>query len=299
MTDGCRLMVLGAGRLWDFDSGTLLETAEHVDLVDVDPLCRRAWRRLARDARAGQLQGHLCEVTGVLLLWRQRLRERCQRCSLFAVLEELRMESVTALDGADGSFQRLLDATRPHAILSLNMLSQLPVLWQNIVESELRRRFGRSAVGEAEEAWLAAFLPSAQSLLKLHVRQLLDSGAHELLVITDREYVRIPSQLLPSTSAATAGLAPYVRWDSNRQTWRWENAVTGREDWLGRCERLDALYGFAPERWLELTQERWTPFRALDEWAWLISPVPEKGQPYALAHRVAALRATREATATL
>ena len=169
---GREVAILGAGRLMDVDLDALGKSFQTLWLIDADPISVTTWRNLRVPVR-----WDLADVSGVQKTW------------------TLNMERVT------GSWQKFLDAieslpcpadcyfpAEADGVISLNLLSQIPVVWQDILEEILNSRFGHDFVAKREQQWLAAFAPKAKWLVEQHLAMLASSCAKNILIITDLEY---------------------------------------------------------------------------------------------------------------
>ncbi len=171
-TTGREVAILGAGRLMDVDIDALGKSFQTLWLIDADPISVTTWRNLQVPVR-----WDLADVSGVQKTW------------------TLNMERVT------GSWEKFLDAieslpcladcyfpAKADGVISLNLLSQIPVVWQDILEEILNSKFGHDFVARREQQWLAAFAPKAKWLVEQHLAMLASSCAKNILIITDLEY---------------------------------------------------------------------------------------------------------------
>jgi hypothetical protein len=182
-SSGGRLAVLGAGRLLDFEHA-LAKRFEHLRFVDADPLCQPFWKR--------QHPWHepvIADVSGCLSIWASVLPRKASWAETLAVIAQQRAPVPTA------AWLRDCDA-----ILSLNLLSQIPIAWQERVEAHLHQQFGTGLIKGREEEWLAAVEPGARSLVEAHLAMLDQSGARDVLLITDLAYIDYQGQLRYSRS---------------------------------------------------------------------------------------------------
>lgn len=169
---GREVAILGAGQLMDVDLDALAKSYQTLWLIDADPISVTTWRNLRVPVR-----WDLADVSGVQKTW------------------TLNMERTT------GSWQKFLHAigdlpcpadccfaAEADGVISLNLLSQIPVVWQDILEEILNSRFGHDFVAKREQQWLMAFAPKARWLVEQHLAMLASSGANNVLIITDLEY---------------------------------------------------------------------------------------------------------------
>lgn len=266
------LLVLGAGRLLDLDLRILSARSPRLVLVDADREAVRTVRssgRLPPGARYVER-----EVSGVIDSWSKALKAALAgTCSLgdaIGVIERIPREH----EPAPVDLREL--AGGDYTAVSINLLSQIPILWQDLVESALLRRFGRRALRAAEDSWLHAIVPAARRLIVQHLDALGRSSETSLL-LTDIEYAHY-SGVTPFDRARTEEL-PFTCRDG-------EWYPTGRA--LGsavRCEVMPALFGVSLETW---ASERGTPLVKLDEWLWHLQPLGYEDRRRGVIHRVAA-----------
>jgi len=134
---------VGRGRLLDFNRTVLLPRFSNLQLVDADPLCRHVWKKLPKPVDP------VCvDISGCLDEWIASLKRVHQPWA--ETLEVIREKSAPA----DAAF-----CVNSDALLSLNILSQLQIVWQEGVEAYLQGRFGRDFVKKHEAEWLDALRP--------------------------------------------------------------------------------------------------------------------------------------------
>ena len=253
------LTVLGAGRLLDFNRLALLPRFAKLRLVDADPLCLPLWKDVPKWAEA------VCvDSTGCLEPWIQTLRHsRKPWEEMLQIIREQRAPLEVAYR-AEGS-----------ALLSLNILSQLQIVWQEAVEAYLQRRFGKRFVERNEAEWLDALRPGGQALVEQHLRALERSGAAHVLVITDLEYLEYQGVAFRRD-----------HWAPLPVEWTVVSGWKAEADLM--WQRSQALEG------VELSREtfaRWLPSYRLvwqDCWLWHIAPQGTENTPYGTVHRVGA-----------
>lgn len=247
-TDGIDLAVLGAGRLFDFASDTLPARFQRVLLIDADPSCADRWRS---ELRGVELEPRIGDLTGCIERWQQEL-------SHFHGDWEQTLEHVRRI-------AKPTDHPMPFAadaVLSLNVMSQLPIGWQDCVEDFLGRRFGTRNVDGREDEWLSAVEPGAKWIVEQHLAALAASHARSVLLITDMEY------------AEYRGGPNSVRWSDG--TW-------GADPGL-RVDVTPALYALDPVAAMRGYTLRWQ-----DSWLWDIAPIGIESPNCGTVHRVAAM----------
>lgn len=225
--------MLGAGRLYDFDATTLPPRFRRLLLFDADPSCAPAWRK--QIPGTVEIAPRIGDLTGCLTRWQR-------------VLSANRTGWTETLQFAAGIVQPPNDHATPFradAVLSLNLLSQLPIAWQDMMEQHLTRRFGRARAKSNETEWLAAVEPGGRWIVEQHLRALVDSDATQILLITDIEYhdhedrgARIMVQ--PALYDVPVALDGYtLDW---QETWLWDISPLGAEcDDYGSVHKVAAF----------------------------------------------------------
>lgn len=175
---GDALLVMGAGRLHDFDHEAFAGRFRRILLLDADPTCLPRWERLRENLRGRcEVEFVTRDVSGCLDAWEEDFSHALKRDweHTLNLLRQTPAPPAATLEPAD-------------AIISLNLLSQIPIMWQDAAEEILHKRFSKQFVENHEEQWLLSLHPSAQSLVRQHLAALASSGAPDILLITDLEY---------------------------------------------------------------------------------------------------------------
>lgn len=263
---GSSLTIIGAGRLRDAAWSELAAHFGSITLTDADPLAAHHWRRETKGRE--DVRFDVRDVTGVAERWRERIARDLPRKDWDAALAWIRQAHIG-------------EASPPcietDAVLSLNLLGQIPLWWQDAVEEALQKRFGRKRTHAGLDDWLGALEPSAGWIVEEHLRSL--SPARHALVITDVEYVHYSG--CPRYSASTYSEPP-AQWIQGK----WISEISGF-----RCEVEPALYTFRPdldEEWSRVLPSH--RLAARDHWLWHLSPLGTESEPDGLLHRVGAYR---------
>lgn len=255
---GKRLLVLGPGRLLDF-SLELAERFEEVLLLDADPTATAKWRALAKDLKGRvSVDYDLRELTLKYDPWQMYLADRLSNAPARARWQ-------AALD----SLREMIAVPTPRlpaadAVLSLNVLSQLPIGWQEIVEELLVDSFGRKFVQQREQEWVEALLPSGLRLVQDHFDAIASTRCRSALVITDTQYTEY------------RGVPAYERGEYAPPPAGGEHTT-----WPALCNAD-----------LETILPGWRR-RVVGEWVWHIAPYGLEREPYGTFHNVAAWRFDR------
>ena len=310
------LTVLGAGRLYDIDLPRAATLCSRIDLIDADPSCDWHWRKTIRRIKECQVRRQILDLTGVLSLWHKalayqieprqwdaclvRIRDIPQlSCSLFPESYEPPRSSLALIEPSD-------------FILSLNILSQLPLVWQGLVERALHQVYEPDQLKSRQEEWLDAARVGGEILVRQHLRDLGLSASRQIMLISDVEYAHYSS---PIRYTAKGPDRPPVTWLPAEGDRALQTAATGHGSWQedkellhrhGRadglnssnqhtCEVFNALAGFDLEDNSQLgallpDYETSQPL----SWLWHISPQGLESQRRGVLHRVAAWRFTKK-----
>ncbi len=267
------VLILGAGRLVDCDLPFLLGNNTEVFLVDADPGCEALYQRLKR-AHQRQLNFEISDITGLLATWTATLKKRMGW--------EETLETLRSLAGSGVSQLQLL--TQGELALSLNILSQIPIIWRDYVERLLMNRFGKKFVLENDAAWLEAFAPCGRYLIEKHLADLENASYQSLLVITDVEYATYSGEMAtgesPITWTRTQGGA-----DSKLIVGEWKEGPELRD-----AEVSPSLFGVDLEDRAVL-KRLFPNYEATleDSWLWHIEPLGGERKGHGVVHRVSAI----------
>lgn len=103
------------------------------------------------------------------------------------------------------------------ALLSLNLLSQIPLAWQDQIALQLKTMFTNDWITEHEEEWLLAYLDGSELLIQQHLRDLAGAKSAHILLITDLEYISSPGDQRPGNKVREH-VAALGRIELNEQT---------------------------------------------------------------------------------
>ncbi|MEZ5403016.1 MAG: hypothetical protein R2729_25280 [Bryobacteraceae bacterium] len=248
---GGSLIVAGAGRLNDLDEAAA-RRFERIHLLDADARNCPAWKRFRRRMGPGtEVDWTIADVAGCIHAW-------------------VRSLDLGTWDSALGSIRRAAaipaDPPRIHAdaVLSLSLLSQIPIVWQDAVEARLRRRFGSRMVDSREREWLDSVAIGARLLVERHL-EWVRRTARQALLIADIEY------------AYYEGATPFSRYRYRPPPVGW----SAEEGWscpdASKVAVEPALYG------VDLGEPAAT-------WLWHIRPLGLESLTEGTVHRVGAFR---------
>jgi len=256
--DGGCVSILGAGRLMDVNIEALALRFARLHLVDADPLAESFWKKQAQHQSSSW---QLADVSGCFEAWSDAIEKTAGDWNgVLSAVRDLPMSVPQSWSCA------------ADAIISLNLLSQIPVLWQDILEEILRRKFGREQVRRREEEWLSAIEIPARWLVEQHLAMIHRSGARRILIICDVEYAHYRgTESFPRSAYRPAP----VRWDG---IWMADSGVT--------VEIEPALYGIGPDsfpKWMPSYDLEWS-----ESWLWHIAPQGLEETGCGMVHRVGA-----------
>jgi hypothetical protein len=231
---GIDLAVLGAGRLFDFAREEMEGRFRRFLLIDADPSCAAHWSGMRVE-----VEPRIADLTGCADRWRREME--AYRGGWPETLDYVR-QIVKPTDAPV--------AFAADAVLSLNLLSQLPIGWQDRVEDNLVRRFGSRHTKSREREWLDAVEPGAKWIVEQHLAALNASSARSILLITDVEYSDSHGNGTTEISPALYGVDPAaalgryrLRW---QESWQWDISPAGTES--PTCGTAHRVAAFAFDR---------------------------------------------------
>lgn len=255
---GRLLTVLGAGPLLDLNTPVLSPKFHSFRLVDANPLLVDDWRRLNLP-----VEPVITDITNCMAPW-------CAKIKTFRGTWEQTLNLIRHLGNAPiTAYSATTDA-----LISLNILSQLEIGWQEALEPLLRKKFGSRFLLEHEQDWLNAIRPGARMLIEQHLAALQASGAQTILLICDIDYVEYKGRQYTRHQWAE----PPLTWTPDG--WHAAEGITYEVDSALEGVALDAQ-----------TFSRLLPSYILDwheTWLWHIAPNGTEGIDHGKLHRVAA-----------
>lgn len=222
VTDRSTIAILGAGRLLDVNTESLLAQFDAIHLVDADPLACTAWKRLRLKVRADQrVVAHTRDITGSIATWTRNLE---------VFLKSSPKADIVAL----AAFLRDLRPLGAHldqyqVVVSLNLLSQIGIYWKDRVENLLAKVWGlhSNERGYFEAQLQAALDESLRRLEKQHLELLAESGADFIVVLTDQNflyYTKDRSEWQAEAALKSPDLEMRGYSVCDRDTWFWHIA---------------------------------------------------------------------------
>ncbi len=225
------LVVLGAGRLYDFAAESAAAIFSRIEFVDYDPGCVYAWKNFQKSRPHISCKYSLRDITSVLEAWTVRLAGARTLSEIEQVLCSL--EASAVWNG--------VSEAAPRTVLSLNLLSQIPLYWRDRVHEILRTRFHLDSDddGSLPEKLESAMQESMRRLETAHLEQLQASEAKVLIVIADTHFNYYLDEKGPKRTEAA--LAPELMDNAgaleiagykllHAENWLWHLMPKGIED---------------------------------------------------------------------
>lgn len=260
---GKSLTILGAGQLLDFPNELFNKYSEQITLIDKSKLALKAHSN----------KTILYDVTGTLETW----------ASYLLGLKVSKPEDLLIPLQTISTSHPLLSEPcfRDEVLLSLNILSQLPVYWQNSVFEIFRKKFSIKLTDEWEGTILKALIPSFRALIKSHLKTLIPEGRHkESILITDTHYLNY------TLGKANPLSDHYLQIDLEANEIQTFDVKPAKNTDLEKLEVMDALFDVS-------IKEELSPrcnITLLHKWLWDIIPYGKEDKDSGTMHRVVALR---------
>ncbi len=270
------LVILGAGMLLDVEEDLL--GGPSITLIDANPACLSRWKNLSGYDET--IFGEISEVTGVLTSWGDYLHDSLdgrtwtEAIKLIAEVPHLTNKKSMPLS----TFCNI--SVNPSVVISLNLLSQIPLAWQDTIEYNLKKHFSKTFIKEHEEEWLTAYLVGARLLVEQHLNSLEKINSKELLLITDLEIVNYRGDYRYKKNMVSP---PPLTW-SEVSSWQENGSYHGN---TVTCEVISALAGITENELLTYLPSYSQANR--DTWIWHIAPQGLEEQNKGTLHRVTAL----------
>ena len=287
------LLILGSGQLLDLDISSLSNNFQNITLYDGDQSAQyQADKKIQHLGLEDKVFFHTSEISGVIQNWISHLNSTSRNLDWAGALHQISLvvadSEIPNLNGLPLSQFVELQAS---AIISLNILSQIPLLWQEAIERWLIGRFGTRFVIKNEKEWLDAYLVGAQKLVHQHLRDLMLSPAKSVLLITDLDYLYYSGT--PTFNRFDFQHAPVIFIKGPNLNKSWIDARGERSSPLS-FESVSALYVVNSEEYLQiLATEYKREIALIGSWLWHISPLGIANKKEGEIHRVAAFSLTK------
>ena len=289
-----RAVVLGAGLLLDTDLVRLSQSFSEITLVDANPMLTRGWEKAAHNCPGTAVQARVLEISGRVHTWLQRLEEILAGCRKDS-LEDIRHAIDDAACGDSFTSSPLLSTLKAPGkdtvVISLNVLSQLPILWRDAAERILRKQCGKLWVEKNKKDLAEALARSANCLIREHFLHLHAADPAAILLLTDVEYCTYKGGKNPALEPPLT-----CRLINGKGEWLNTDGVSSSD--ANDLELYDALYGVDVEEADTLAQL--LPGHQLtrqDTWLWHIQPRLSEGNERGTINRVAAFAFERKIAA--
>ncbi len=175
------LHVFGAGRLLDFPLSEIKEKYQSVFLYDADPGSIKFLKSAAR--KSSGINVVQVELTGSLGDFQKNL---------------LNSELAKIILVDPKTMLKKLNISKNSDIISLNLLSQLPLAYRQIFERWIIKSKGMSFYKSNEDTWLKEYLNLGERVVKQHLDLLNLSTAKKVLLVSDTEQLFCPRNLAPT-----------------------------------------------------------------------------------------------------
>ncbi len=179
------LLVLGAGRLFDFDLAARSREFKRIELIDADPSCLSYWKVANASCPIGF---KIIDATGVIDKWSTTLEVFLKGESDRSVGKLIRF--LADLQTADPKLTRLGTNQKASMAISLNLLSQIPLFWRDRFARLLIKywRIDSNQDGVYEPSLNAALLASMAKLQDDHLTLLGEISSEVVVVICDQYF---------------------------------------------------------------------------------------------------------------
>jgi hypothetical protein len=226
-------LVLGAGRLLDLDQSSIARLGSQITLVDADPGAQSAWKPFLKEAasRGSSVKCVLQDLTGRLAMWTKATR-------LW-----LRKNPKSGPEDFSGFLKTLTGSRRvarrqlePHeVVISLNILSQIPIYWRERLVGILRR-LRPDFTTDNQELLPEIDLANGELcglLQREHLADLKRLATRLLILVADQEFYFYESQQsqwqVESACFEFDTLGVMNRQVALRDSWLWHIAPQGIE----------------------------------------------------------------------
>ncbi len=287
------LLILGSGHLLDLDVLSLTENFQTITLYDGDLSAQQqAVKKIQLLSLDDRISFHTSEISGVIQSWIEHLNSTPRNLDWIGALRDTsQIVAASEIPKVGGLPSSQFAGIQASAIISLNILSQIPLLWQEALERWLISRFGTRFVIKNEREWLDAYLVGAQKLVHQHLRDLMLSPSKNILLITDLDYLYYSGISTFNRFIYQQEPVAFFREPNLKDSW-----IDVREDRSSRLsfESVSALYVADSEEYIRsLAAEHQREIVSVRSWLWHISPLGIANKKKGEIHRVAAFSLTK------
>ena len=179
------LNILGAGNLLDVPCPEVTGKFKKLFLSDIDINCLTTWRKKFSNTN---FQPVLQDISLTLDSWSNSLTTTdFQNFGSFLEFTKV-LHKLTPPTS--------LSFIKTQNVVSLNLLSQIPIHWQEAAFSIAKTRFNVSKNSEESDLLIQALIPTSSALIKSHLQSLLPiRKGDSSLIISDLKYFFLPKEV--------------------------------------------------------------------------------------------------------
>ena len=287
------LLILGSGQLLDLDISSLTENFQTITLYDGDQSAQQqAVKKIQLLGLDNRVSFYTSEISGVIQSWIAHLNSTPRTLDWVEALRETsQIVAASEIPKVGGLPLSQFAEIQASAIISLNILSQIPLLWQEALERWLISRFGTRFVIKNEKEWLDVYLVGAQKLVHQHLRDLMLSPTKNILLITDLDYLYYSGISTFNRFIYQKEPVAFFKEPNLKNSW-----IDARDDCSSTLsfESISALYVADSEEYVRnLAAEHKREMASIRSWLWHISPLGIADKKKGEIHRVAAFSLTK------
>lgn len=226
--------VLGAGRLLDLNTEIVAKLPGPVHFLDLDPTCIGAWKRLRALRGKGRVtEFHVQDVTGVIELWSEAVSRRRPRTGT---------ELIRALHDLPAAKADESSLPRTDLTISLNLLSQIPLYWEDRAE----KWWYRLSAAKPSPEFRQIVLKQMGDLQSAHLQTLGGLSSKAVLIFTDVFFHYYRPELSEWRTESAIHSTEQLKLAGHtcvaRDSWFWHVAPFGIEDFeSGAIHEVQAL----------------------------------------------------------
>lgn len=194
------IAILGSGALLDVDWEYLTSKFERIDCYDANPLAYKSWSKLSKRSKRVPGEFILGDLSGAMERWSQSLHAALAKEGSGEIKDHQIADILGQLTLPEPTLGKRYDV-----VLSLNIMSQIPLYWRDRVSSTLLKVCRRDSDpnGNYSLSINKALEKNFALLQEQHCAMLSKAARHGIILITDREwlyYQRSHSPWLPERS---------------------------------------------------------------------------------------------------
>lgn len=240
------LNILGTGSLIDIDLDQIEDYFNKIILTDASIYNKKIWDK----KNQSNLVYFISDVTGILLCWEENL-SNCKFSKLDEYLE--------FIEDIHNKFPPPINNLyKAEYLLSLNILSQLPIYWQDFVFNFLENKLSKSTVNNKKELILRALIPSSKKIIESHLNELMPkkNGSSSLLICDLDYYFNLTNDL--NVEIQNNNLIPTIK-------------IRGKNEEKIIISKQDALYEFDIKKFFLDISNKYS-ISVVNSWLWEVVP---------------------------